>query len=102
MLAECHLGQTALKPFLVKADATYTFARAQEELERAHDEPNYEKQDALLVSVIQLLNITRFKLREKHGKRETRNNERNDATKASGNDGDGTGIDNSRKDNPQT
>lgn len=74
MLAECHLAQTVLKPFIVKADYTYTMARAQEDLETALLEENYEKRDVLLKSAIQLINITRYKLREKHDGEEKRNN----------------------------
>jgi hypothetical protein len=102
MLAECHLGQTALKPFLIKADATYTILRAQEDLEKAADELNYEKQEELLKSVIQMLNITRFKLREKYGQRKAGHNSGNDATQTSGNGSIRPGINNSGKDNNET
>lgn len=98
MLAECHLQQTELKPFLEKAGAEYTFNRAEEELQKAMDESDYTKQDERLKDAIKLLNITRYKLRERHGQKEG-NNSRNDAVQAGEQHGDGSGINNKSGDN---
>lgn len=64
MLAECHVQQTELKPFLAKAGPDYLISRAFEELEDVQNSGNAQEKDDKLKLTIQLLNMARYKIRE--------------------------------------
>lgn len=84
MLAECHVQQTELKPFLAKAGPDYLISRAYEEMEGVESTLDPQVKDDKLKLSIQLLNMARYKIREaKNGERKTGDDAGHDAAKTS-------------------
>lgn len=61
LLSQCHISNNLLKPFIARAGAEYTLARALEELESV-DLSKPKEAEATLIRVIQFANITRYKI----------------------------------------
>ena len=64
LLAQCHLNATEIKPFIAAASSDYTISKANELLHDAIQEKDLEKREKLLIDVIQMCNITRYKILE--------------------------------------
>ncbi len=91
LLAECHIKETELKPFLARANPQYLISRAQEEIEKAETNTNPQVVDESLKLAIQLLNMARYKHKEaSNGEGKKGNDKRNDASASGPEHGDGT------------